>query len=92
VRDVRLFTEVALMLGFYLTPVFYRRDALPSSVSFFYDWNPVARLLGAYRDILIYHRMPEPGSMLVVTGAALVCFAIGSFVYRRTSMFFLDEL
>jgi lipopolysaccharide transport system permease protein len=91
-RDVRLFTEVALMLGFYLTPVFYPRTALPDSVAFFYDWNPVARLLSAYRAILIYHRMPDNGTVAFVAVVSAVALASGLLIYRRACKNFVDEL
>jgi lipopolysaccharide transport system permease protein len=92
VRDVRLFTEVALLLGFYVTPVFYHQSSLPSSAKFFYTWNPVSRLLEAYRDILIYHRFPQQGSFLIVAAFAFGSYLLGIAIYRRTSVRFLDEI
>jgi lipopolysaccharide transport system permease protein len=91
-RDVSLFVEVALLLGFYLTPTFYRRDSLPESVTFFYDLNPVAQLLGAYRDILIYKRLPGAGPLLVLALVAIAAFMGGYAIYRRASATFVDEL
>ncbi|MDQ1535077.1 MAG: lipopolysaccharide transport system permease protein [Actinomycetota bacterium] len=91
-RDVQIITGLVLLLGFYLTPVFYSRKLLPSTLTFFYDLNPVARLLGAYRDILIYHRYPATLPLLVVAAFSVAVFAAGYAIYHRASATFVDQL
>jgi len=91
-RDVRIFVDVALLLGFYLTPVFYRTDSVPEGYRFLIQLNPMARLIAAYRDVLVEGRLPEPGPFLAlfaVCGA--VCLA-GYAIYRAASGTFVDEL
>ncbi len=91
-RDVQIFTGLALLLGFYITPVFYARTSLPSTVRFFYDRNPIALIIGAYRDILIYHRAPTLGSFGGVALVSVALFAIGFAIYQRASATFVDQL
>jgi lipopolysaccharide transport system permease protein len=91
-RDVQIFTGLVLLLGFYVTPVFYSRKLLPGTLLFFYDLNPVARLLGAYRDILIYHRYPAGFPLLVVAAFSVVVFSVGYAIYHRASATFVDQL
>ncbi|MDP9333828.1 MAG: ABC transporter permease [Actinomycetota bacterium] len=91
-RDVQIFTGLALLLGFYLTPVFYSRKLLPNTLKFFYDLNPMARLLGAYRDVLIYHRLPDALPLLLVALFSTAVFAGGYAIYHRASATFVDQL
>jgi lipopolysaccharide transport system permease protein len=91
-RDVRLMVDVSLLLGFYLTPVFYDAQSVPESYRFILDINPVAHLLAAYRDLLVAGQIPPlvPFAVLTMLGAA-VC-AIGYLIYRSASPVFVDEL
>jgi lipopolysaccharide transport system permease protein len=91
-RDVRIVVEVALLLGFYLTPVFYDAETVPEGYRFLIQLNPMARLLNAYRDILVEGRLPHLGPLLVLFAACSVIFAVGYGTYRRTSPTFVDEL
>jgi len=92
VRDIHLFVNVATLLGWYLTPVFYRGSDVPDSFSFLLQLNPMAHLLRAYRDVLINARLPEPGTFLIVTAICAAIFVAGLVVYGRASPYFVDEL
>jgi lipopolysaccharide transport system permease protein len=91
-RDVRIVVEVALLLGFYLTPVFYDAESVPAGYRFLLQLNPMARLLNAYRDILVEGRLPEPGPLFVLLASCTAIFVAGYSIYRRTSPAFVDEL
>ena len=91
-RDVRLFTDVALLLGFYLSPVFYDVERIPTQYRFVAEWNPMAHLLNAYRSVLIDGHLPDPAGFATL---ALVCAAVlvvGYGIYRASSPNFVDEL
>jgi lipopolysaccharide transport system permease protein len=92
VRDIHLFVNVATLLGWYLTPVFYRASDVPESFNFVLQLNPMAHLLSAYRDVLIGGRLPEPGTFLILVAVCSGIFIVGLAVYRRTSPYFVDEL
>ena len=51
-RDTQHTLGVIMMLGFYLTPVFYDLKAVPSEYLRLYYCNPMVTLIDAYRDIL----------------------------------------
>lgn len=91
-RDVRLFVDLALLLGFYVTPVFYAAEQLTSRYPLVVQLNPVALLLGAYRDILVEGTLPTAGAF---AGLFLLCAVVcagGYAIYRATSPTFVDEL
>ncbi|HVE45838.1 MAG TPA: ABC transporter permease [Acidimicrobiales bacterium] len=91
-RDVRLVVDIVMLLGFYVTPIFYRPESVPEKYRLVLQLNPMARLIAAYRDILVAGRLPAAAPFL---GLAAVCIATcvaGYLIYRRASPNFVDEL
>ena len=91
-RDTQHFVSLVLMAGFYLTPIFYRSQNIPDTFRFIHDLNPMAALLTAYRDILIYGAWPAPADLAMVCAVAGALMAIGYWMYVRTSVRFAEEL
>ncbi len=92
VRDVRLLVDIILLLGFYVTPVFYSADALPKSLSFLFVINPMAQLITAYRDIFITGQLPSLQTWTMLTAVCGSTFVLGAWIYQRSSPYFVDEL
>lgn len=92
VRDVRLFVDVALVLGFYLTPVFYDTDRIPDQYSFVLTLNPMAHLVDAYRSVLIEGQLPDAGAFSILVIVCTAVLVAGYAVYRTASSSFVDEL
>jgi lipopolysaccharide transport system permease protein len=75
-RDVGHLVGVALLPLFYASPVFYATSQVPSRFHWVYDVNPLALVLGAYRDVLLAGRWPAWGDLAIVAaGAAVVAVA-----------------
>jgi lipopolysaccharide transport system permease protein len=91
-RDVHLLVGVVMLLGFYVTPIFYDVDRVPDRYRWIIDVNPVARLIEAQRDVVIEGTLPAAGPFLLLTVACAAVLLGGYAVYRRASPTFLDEL
>ncbi|MDQ3463490.1 MAG: ABC transporter permease [Actinomycetota bacterium] len=91
-RDARLAVDLVLALGFYATPVFYTREALPADLRYLLDWNPMAHLLEAQRDVLIYGTVPSAISLGLLTVVCLAVLTAGWHLHRRKAATFLDWL
>lgn len=91
-RDTAHLVGLVIMLGFYMTPVFYSAAAIPERYRFIYDLNPVAVLLAAYRSILLENRWPEPAPLLLVLAASAALLAGGYAVFLRTRARFAEDL
>ena len=91
-RDVRLVVELLLQLGFYLTPVFYRRDILPEELQELFGLNPMAQMLEAWRVVLIDGDLPGASLTLWLTVVCCTVFVVGALVFRRVSHSVVDEL
>lgn len=81
-RDVQHIVGVLLLLLFYLTPVFYRPQAVVERYHVIYALNPIAVLLQSYRAIFLYGVMPPWTSIGFAAASALAIWALGLIVYN----------
>ena len=80
-RDVGHLVGVVLLLGFFLTPVFYSREQTPARFSAIYDYNPIARLIEAHRGVFLDGELPASGALLILTAASLGVAGCGLAVF-----------
>lgn len=75
VRDLQQLISVVIQLLFYLTPLMYPIDILPPSLAELVKFlNPIAALINAYRDVIVYNRPPDFASLyfaIVLSGVLL---------------------
>lgn len=91
-RDIEHLIGITMMLGFYVTPVFYR--PLDANQQFWWltAFNPMAWLLDGYRAVFVLHAWPDPliyVKLLVVSAPLL---ALGHWYFDRNCNRFVDEL
>ncbi|MEW6421923.1 MAG: ABC transporter permease [Deinococcota bacterium] len=91
-RDLQHLLGILLMLLFYLTPVFYSPNNVPTQYHALFHANPVAVLLEALRRVLLDGQWPEWRPLLGVGVLALALLALGYAVFSRTSERFVEEL
>jgi lipopolysaccharide transport system permease protein len=81
-RDVAHIVSVAVMLLFYLTPVFYRPQAIAQEYQFLFAWNPMVSLIQSYRNIFFYGTAPEGTSLLLTSVISVGACIVGYFLYH----------
>lgn len=104
-RDVGYMVGVAVVFGFYASPVFYPLEFvtqlthLPAWAQSWYPWmvylyllNPMAELLTAYRQILFECRFPDAWLLAWPSVAAVGSLGLGAYVCRRTGPTLSDYL
>jgi lipopolysaccharide transport system permease protein len=91
-RDTQHLLSIALVLLFYMTPVFYRADLVPPEYQFIYALNPMAHLLSAYRAILIENVWPDPVPLAGIALVALMFLLTGYSFFRAASDRFVEEI
>jgi ABC-2 type transport system permease protein len=91
-HDVRYFIDVGLLLGMFLTPVFYSPELIPSSMEWLLTFNPMATLLGMYRALFFDNRVPgmEEWARAIVLDAVLLFVALH--VFHRGARGFAEVL
>jgi ABC-type polysaccharide/polyol phosphate export permease len=82
-RDVRQLVGMVVALGFWFTPIFYRRTQVPESLSWLYEINPMAHLIESFRAILIAGTVPSLEDVGIVAAAAAIALVLGGAVFAR---------
>ena len=91
-RDIQFIWSVLIMMGMYLTPIFYPETIIPAQYMALYKMNPLYHFIRFIRSILIDGISPEPKAYLFCFIAALVPLAIGTFVFKKTQDKFVLNL
>ncbi len=92
IRDVQHLLGVAMLLWFYLTPVFYDLDRIAPDKAQLFMLNPLAVLVQAHRDVTLYGRPPAWWTLtlwVLISGLLL----LGSLVvFRGLEDAFVEEV
>ncbi len=91
-RDTQYLIGVILMLGFYLSPVFYDPSVIPQQYQTIYQLNPMVPLMTAYRDVLIHGRSPDWLPLLAMLGVSMMALFCTFTMFNRASHRFIEEL
>lgn len=82
-RDVGYLWNIALQIGFWLTPIIYLDVMMPESWRWIVWVNPVGRIIGDARRALIYGWWPAPRGLLLTTIMSIGVCILGYAVFRR---------
>jgi lipopolysaccharide transport system permease protein len=91
-HDTAHLVGVVLLPVFYATPVFYDVTMVPARFHFVYALNPMARLVEAYRDVLLHHRWPDASGLLYVFVVGVCLLVAGTRVYASRAGAFADDV
>lgn len=88
-RDVDPLLRLSIQLWFYASPIIYPVSLVPEHLRSLYFLNPMAGIIEAYRDILIYGKLP--GSYLAPAAfLSIIVFIIGYVIFKRVEPQFAD--
>lgn len=91
-HDVRYLVGVVLLIWFYMTPVLYPVEIVPERYKIFFDLNPLALVVNAYRRVLLDGTSLGIERFLVGMGAALLTFLVGYYLFKRMEAGFADRI
>lgn len=91
-HDVRYLVGVTLTLWFYMTPIIYSVDDIPQKYQIFFDINPNALLINAYRRVLLQDIGPGLDRLLIGLGVALTTFVVGYYLFKKMEPSFADRI
>jgi lipopolysaccharide transport system permease protein len=91
-RDTRYLLGIVLMLGFYLSPVFYSPAMIPQRLQPLYFLNPMAVLITAYRRVVLEATLPDPIPLISIGAVSLILFWLGLRKFKSASYRFAEEL
>jgi homopolymeric O-antigen transport system permease protein len=87
------FRDLAQLLGFFLSMIFYLSPILyypPERFRSFFIWNPLTPLLGLFRSAMLSEALPEVGSIVFLLVACSATFVAGLFFFRRVEPGLVD--
>ena len=91
-RDFYQLWDVALQLGFFLSPIVYDAQLIPSRFRFAYSLNPMTGLIESARDIFLLQRLPSAIDLSIVSTTVAVLLVVGVIVFRSLEARLAEEI
>ncbi|MCB0190914.1 MAG: ABC transporter permease [Anaerolineae bacterium] len=91
-RDTQYLLGIILLLGFYLSPIFYSTTVIPEAYHWLYYLNPMVSLIEAYRTILMDGQLPNFLPPIILLVISLVVLILGHTIFTRVSYKFVEEI
>lgn len=91
-RDFYQMWDIALQLGFFLSPIVYDTSLVPSRFRLLYSLNPVTRLIESTRTIFLSGSMPSVYDHMVILAAVAVSLIVGFLVFHVFEKEFAEEV
>lgn len=91
-RDVGQVFGIVLQVWFWLTPVVYPIDAVPASLRWIINANPLTPLVATYQDALLLNLGPAPAPLLPPALLGLSAAAMAWLLFRRAAGDVVDAL
>jgi lipopolysaccharide transport system permease protein len=82
-RDMNHWVNASLLLLMFLTPVVYPAAVYPRQYSLLLQLNPLAHLVGLYRELLLNGALPHPHSIIIVMVTSCISLLIGYSVFHH---------
>jgi ABC-type polysaccharide/polyol phosphate export permease len=77
---------------FFVTPILWPAGRLPENLSWIEDYNPLAYLVNAYRDLVLQGTLPGGLATLYFTLFSVALFVVGFALFVRLKPRFVDHL
>ena len=80
--DLRFVIDCLLQLGFWAAGIFYAVDELPVALQGYFYWNPSACIIMAFRDVLLYGRLPDAVLLIYPFATGLSCIVCALWIMK----------
>jgi ABC-type polysaccharide/polyol phosphate export permease len=90
-RDVRHFTEIFIMLIFWLTPIIYDVESAPPALKAVLYMNPLSYFILAYQDALYHNVFSSLGRWTTIASLALASLVLGCMIFAACKTRFAEE-
>jgi ABC-2 type transport system permease protein len=90
VPDISNALKAVVRMTFFCTPILIPTGRVPPKYSFLVDYNPLASLVDAYRDLILLGKLPTAFQTIYFCSVAVVLFVLGFAIYNRVKHNFAD--
>jgi lipopolysaccharide transport system permease protein len=91
-RDVEHIIGVLVFTWFYLTPIVFPIDIFPEKMAQLIKYNPMVPIIDSFRNVLLYGKQPDWGSLMYAVVVGLIILVIGLLVFRKYEKTFAEDL
>jgi ABC-type polysaccharide/polyol phosphate export permease len=91
-RDIKHFTEILLMLLFWLTPIIYDIQTVPDSLRTVLYMNPVSYFILAYQDVLYRNAFISLDQLMVLLVLTFLSLVLGYSLFLNCKVRFAEEV
>jgi len=88
IRDITQVISTLIMLLMFFTPIFYPIDMLPRLIQKITFFNPLYQMTQPYRDVILYHRLPDFAGFVYLAVVALLLNIFGLKYFRKLKGYF----
>ena len=94
VQDIEYIVQFILSMLFYGTPIVYELSILKDAgmLANLINLNPMTQIITGYRDIFLYHTIPDFKVLGLVLLFSIVLLIFGVFIFRKLEKKFAEEL
>ena len=85
IKDIAHIWAIAILAGFWATPIFLPVEAFDGKMQFLLYANPVASIIINAREILLYGNLPNMTFLIWGISYALILFGIAVFLFKKFS-------
>ena len=92
VRDIEYIVAFITNLVFYATPIIYNVEMLPDKFRAFMNFNPMAHIINAYRNIFYYKTSPDLLSLFGMFCVSIIVLVLGYLIFTKLEKGFAEEV
>lgn len=96
VKDTEYIVTFVLNMLFYGTPILYSLTVqfsnAPKLFIFIINLNPMTQLMNAYRDVFLYHQIPDMICLLFVFIFSVLLLIVGYIIFSKLQKGFAEEI
>ena len=75
--------EIIITAWFYVTPIIYPLEKIPAQYEMFFKLNPLIYIIGNFREVIFYGRIPDFSFMLNSLFASVISFVMGYWYFYK---------
>lgn len=90
--DIREALRAVVRATFFITPIIWPAERVPESFRFLVDFNPLAFLVEAYRNLILDGELPGGMATIYFSLFAIALFVVGLAVFNRVKHRFAELL
>ena len=92
IKDTEYLIAFVLNMLFYATPILYESTLFPESIRFILYLNPMTQVVEAYRNIFLYHQLPDLGGFIYIVIISFILLGVGILLFRKLEKGFAEEV